>query len=124
MILLIEAGGIRSSARLENSTVPVSASMMKACWASVSSPAPGGGGAGVGAPGLGLAGAVFVCGAGLVWAAAPIPNAAGDKTSAAASAVAIHGRQRTFIDAPAPSRARILIDHDPRVAVAAMDHLV
>jgi hypothetical protein len=48
MILLIEAGGMRSAASLSSKTVPVSASIMKACLASVSIgafAAPCGGGA-------------------------------------------------------------------------------
>src|SRR5580704_14256814 len=125
MILLIEAGGIRSSPFLSNSTVPVSTSMISACFASVSSAAPGARGAagaagdfGLAGPDAGLAGAT-----GLVCAATTTPAPASDTIIAAATLIAMPPRQRPPIIPLRPSRRGILVDNDVGVSVAALDHL-
>src|SRR5271170_5844245 len=81
MILLIEAGGMRSSAALSSSTAPVSTSMTKACVACVSMPA-------VGYPGAWAAAAV---GFALAWPRAPAAgwplSPATSKTAAITAAI-------------------------------------
>src|SRR5215469_14227505 len=64
MILLIDAGGIRSSAPLSSNTAPVSTSSISACFAWVSIPDPGPDGAGTAAAaafGLDLLAAAATC---------------------------------------------------------------
>src|ERR1700742_1962468 len=100
MILLIDAGGMRSSALFAHSTVPVSASSISGCRPSVSSPPVGGGAVADGAPGFGLAGPGLAC-AGLVWAAWPVTAAASGSAKAATSVTAgLHRYRQNLIDSP------------------------
>ena len=76
-------------------------------------------------PGFGLAAAGFAVPVGFVCAAMPTPNPASDNSTTAR--VAIECRARGFIGASTPAAIGrgwpILIDHDPRVAVAASRYL-